>query len=420
MSSARELAIDAGIALPAGANPRVYHVNLFRGGGYGIATATGKFTVWGGYPWMPDGAREDPQLRQAYDEACALDRDSDLFNEKQDTYIARVQELVERRENRYDFPQSCKQQAKMQWDALCLRKGDIIIAKNSHWNKKKPNGGKPTKYVLGVVDTEGPESISWDSCKSLGAPWSEFVQSTQAGARRARKTVHEVKRVFRHVIWVREGDWASLTPNEGGAHSYIMGMQSRTLSLPFGEAPFLELLANCRPYDSLADGMVVEQEEAVEQEEEAEEEEEEETLEVERVVEYRTSTRLSRKRKKDEQPTAAGSAVAPVASTAAASSAAAGSAAAGSAAAASSMALIATDNEVHDCAVCHDGENTHVIIPCGHRCLCGTCANKYKRGKNNVNGVFRFCPMCRSTNDGQETEWTAILELPRGFRVHNV
>ena len=47
----------------------------------------------------------------------------------------------------------------MQWDALCLRKGDILIAKDSHWTRN----GKPTKYVIGVVDTEGDDSIIWRS-----------------------------------------------------------------------------------------------------------------------------------------------------------------------------------------------------------------------------------------------------------------
>ena len=36
------------------------------------------------------------------------------------------------------------------------------------------------------------------------------------------------------------------------------------------------------------------------------------------------------------------------------------------------------------CVVCFDGPKTHLIVPCGHQCLCGECTRNLKT-----------CPMCR-------------------------
>jgi len=41
-----------------------------------------------------------------------------------------------------------------------------------------------------------------------------------------------------------------------------------------------------------------------------------------------------------------------------------------------------------ECSVCMDQPNSHVVVPCGHKCLCGSCA-----------GLIReqgICPMCRA------------------------
>jgi hypothetical protein len=38
--------------------------------------------------------------------------------------------------------------------------------------------------------------------------------------------------------------------------------------------------------------------------------------------------------------------------------------------------------------VCMDGENTHLFFPCGHMCVCKTCAALIMR-------TTRECPTCR-------------------------
>lgn len=44
--------------------------------------------------------------------------------------------------------------------------------------------------------------------------------------------------------------------------------------------------------------------------------------------------------------------------------------------------------EMKECIACMDAETTHVIIPCGHKCLCGECS------KNFPERLLK-CPMCR-------------------------
>ena len=40
------------------------------------------------------------------------------------------------------------------------------------------------------------------------------------------------------------------------------------------------------------------------------------------------------------------------------------------------------------CVVCLDGENTHIIFPCGHKYACKACSDK-------IMGHGKLCPMCR-------------------------
>jgi len=41
-----------------------------------------------------------------------------------------------------------------------------------------------------------------------------------------------------------------------------------------------------------------------------------------------------------------------------------------------------------ECAVCMDAPNTHVLVPCGHKCVCAGCSERIReRG---------HCPMCRA------------------------
>jgi hypothetical protein len=42
------------------------------------------------------------------------------------------------------------------------------------------------------------------------------------------------------------------------------------------------------------------------------------------------------------------------------------------------------------CVLCLDAPKDHIIIPCGHQCVCGACAEKLKRVKRNP-----ACPICR-------------------------
>merc|ERR1712098_367062 len=46
--------------------------------------------------------------------------------------------------------------------------------------------------------------------------------------------------------------------------------------------------------------------------------------------------------------------------------------------------------EDNDCAVCMDSEKTHVLVPCGHRCVCQACGDEL-----NATDDLRKCPMCR-------------------------
>ena len=41
-----------------------------------------------------------------------------------------------------------------------------------------------------------------------------------------------------------------------------------------------------------------------------------------------------------------------------------------------------------ECTVCMDQANTHVLVPCGHKCVCAGCAELVR-----VQGA---CPICRT------------------------
>ncbi|KAL1499497.1 hypothetical protein AB1Y20_011700 [Prymnesium parvum] len=41
------------------------------------------------------------------------------------------------------------------------------------------------------------------------------------------------------------------------------------------------------------------------------------------------------------------------------------------------------------CHLCAAGARTHLLVPCGHKCMCASCALKYK-------GFGHTCPMCRA------------------------
>jgi hypothetical protein len=45
------------------------------------------------------------------------------------------------------------------------------------------------------------------------------------------------------------------------------------------------------------------------------------------------------------------------------------------------------------CCVCREEERTTAFLPCGHRCACGTCAERWA-------ARARTCPMCRAPVNG--------------------
>lgn len=42
-----------------------------------------------------------------------------------------------------------------------------------------------------------------------------------------------------------------------------------------------------------------------------------------------------------------------------------------------------------ECIVCYDGPRHFIFIPCGHKCVCGVCADRIRQGQ------ARVCPLCR-------------------------
>lgn len=43
-----------------------------------------------------------------------------------------------------------------------------------------------------------------------------------------------------------------------------------------------------------------------------------------------------------------------------------------------------------ECVICLTQKKDHVFIPCGHQCLCGPCATRFKRQARH-----QICPICR-------------------------
>ena len=46
------------------------------------------------------------------------------------------------------------------------------------------------------------------------------------------------------------------------------------------------------------------------------------------------------------------------------------------------------DNENQLCVVCIDSPRSHILVPCGHVCLCAACAERE---------VWDECPVCRTS-----------------------
>jgi hypothetical protein len=43
------------------------------------------------------------------------------------------------------------------------------------------------------------------------------------------------------------------------------------------------------------------------------------------------------------------------------------------------------------CAICMESEKTHIVIPCGHQCICGPCSEAV---------TDKQCPVCRQECSG--------------------
>ena len=52
-------------------------------------------------------------------------------------------------------------------------------------------------------------------------------------------------------------------------------------------------------------------------------------------------------------------------------------------------AAAAVEEDDLSCRVCMDGEGSHAFVPCGHRCVCESCAAHFMSGT-------RKCPICNS------------------------
>jgi hypothetical protein len=56
-----------------------------------------------------------------------------------------------------------------------------------------------------------------------------------------------------------------------------------------------------------------------------------------------------------------------------------------------------TSEMIHDrehCVVCMSTKKTHILVPCGHMCVCEGCAASIQSG----NREDRKCPICRTVS----------------------
>jgi len=53
----------------------------------------------------------------------------------------------------------------------------------------------------------------------------------------------------------------------------------------------------------------------------------------------------------------------------------------------------------NECVVCCEEKADHIILPCGHMCLCETCKEEFKPAKKRGSGsvdATTTCPKCRA------------------------
>lgn len=59
-----------------------------------------------------------------------------------------------------------------------------------------------------------------------------------------------------------------------------------------------------------------------------------------------------------------------------------------------SMDLASLEDDCHnECVICMTNQRTHVLVPCGHRCVCEECA---ARLLSSAVPLHRLCPTCRT------------------------
>ena len=63
---------------------------------------------------------------------------------------------------------------------------------------------------------------------------------------------------------------------------------------------------------------------------------------------------------------------------------------------------------VPTCVVCIDEESTMVLLPCGHKCLCGNCSKILTSSR-------QPCPLCRRTIDDAIQSWEYFMKKLKIF-----
>ena len=78
--------------------------------------------------------------------------------------------------------------------------------------------------------------------------------------------------------------------------------------------------------------------------------------------------------------------------------------------AAESISLANEASGEHACVVCLDRPRTHIILPCGHKCLCQDCAAMVKTEDDGDDGWTQVgptgtCPVCRTAARHIQRVW---------------
>lgn len=65
--------------------------------------------------------------------------------------------------------------------------------------------------------------------------------------------------------------------------------------------------------------------------------------------------------------------------------------------------------EGNRCVICLEAEASHILIPCGHQCLCTECSKHY-------NGCSQKCPLCRAPSRMAVKVFRAELNAVAAFK----